>query len=133
MPITWFSSPTLFMITLGFAGFLGDLIYRLRERFSTSLVALCAFVLGMVIFPPLSLPTLMQRILWVAGTMVILAYALRPDSLPARLHTRRFALRYTAVAMLLSAIWYILSGPGFPAMVLSLCAGLAALLAWLDS
>ncbi|MGD2026771.1 MAG: hypothetical protein PVI99_03065 [Anaerolineales bacterium] len=133
MAVFWFSSPTLFMITLGFAGLLGNLIYHLRERISPQLIALCALVLGMVILPPLSLPILLQRTLWGAGLIVILAYAVRPSTLPANLHTRRFAMRYTAVAMVLSAIWNILSGPSFPAMVLAAFACLAALMAWFDS
>ena len=133
MPVLWFSSPTLFIITLGFAGLLGDLIYRLRERISPQLIALCTLVLGMVIFPPLSLPLLLQRTLWGAGVIVIIAYAVRPGTLPENLHTRRFAMRYIAVAMVFSATWNILSGPSFPAMVLAVFACLAALMAWLES
>lgn len=133
MSAVWISSPTLIIITLGFAGLLGNLIRRLRQALQPKLAALTALLALLVLFPPLSLPGLLNWLLWLASLGVVLLFAVRPDSLPPSLHTRRFALRYASAAMLLSAWGNALYGPSFPACMIAAFALLAALLAWLES
>jgi hypothetical protein len=97
------------------------------------MAALAALLVGLVLFPPLSLPGLLNWPAWVLALAVTAIFATRPEILPYRLRTRSFALRYASVAMLLSAWWYLVSGPCFPACLLAASALLAALLAWIES
>lgn len=141
MSAVWITSSTLFMITLGFAGLLGELIYTLRVRRSAAkrngiqvrLAGMSVFVSLLVLLFPLSLPGMANWLLWLAALAVIAAYSLHRRSLPPRLLTRKFAFRYTSAAMLLSAWWNFTAGPSLPANLLAASALVAALLAWLES
>ncbi|HKJ28302.1 MAG TPA: hypothetical protein VJ965_11735 [Anaerolineales bacterium] len=133
MSAVWLSSPALFVITLGFAGLLGELIYRLREAIQIRLAALAALFASLVLFPPLSLPGVLNWLLWLLALVVVVLFALRPDPLPSLFLTRRFALRYASAAMLLSAIWNVWTWPSFPSSLLVVSALAAACLAWLES
>ncbi len=132
MSLAWVYPPTLFLITLGFAGVLGDLIYRLRANLNLPMLVAALSTLFLVLFPPLSLPPAFQYAGWIGAVLVILVFALRPDNLPSTFFTRRFALRYAALIMLLSALWGIFNAT-FPTNLLAAAALLAALLAWTRS
>ena len=129
------------MITLGFAGLLGELIHHLQIRRSAHkqngiqarLAGLSLFVSILVLLFPLSLPGMANWLLWLAALVVIGIYALYRRSLPPSLLTRKFAFRYTSAAMLLAAWWNYSTGPSLPAYLLAISALLAALMAWLES
>lgn len=133
MSALWLSSSTLLVITLGFAGLLGELSFRLRERLSTPLAALAILAFGMVVLPPLSLPGMLPWLLWLSGFIVFIIYSLRPNQLPEQLLSRRFALRYIAIAMVFCVAWNLLTHAGFPALLMATFAGMTALMAWSDS
>ena len=147
MSVVWITSSTLFVITLGFAGLLGELIHHLRIRRSAAkqngiqvrLAGMSVFISILVLLFPLSLPGTANWLLWLAAVCVIAIYALHRRALPPRLLTRRFAWRYTSAAMLLSAWWNfstgtaLPAGTSLPATLLAVSALLAALLAWLES
>ncbi len=133
MSVTWVAYPALYIITIGFAGLLGELIFHLRSQFTPRILAAAMLLAGLVWFPPLSLPLTLQWGLWVSSGVVILLFALRPQPLPNQLFSRQFAMRYASIAMLISALWDVLAGPAFPAHALAIAALLASLLAWLAS
>lgn len=126
----WVSPPTIIFISLGFAGLLGDQIRQLRSHLTRHQVAAVLALLGLVWLPPLSLPPFQQWLGWAAATVVIVLFAARPNILPAEIFSCRFAWRYTSIAMLLAAVWDLLAGPALPYHFLSLCALVAAFLAW---
>ncbi|MCB2179676.1 hypothetical protein KQH54_00990 [bacterium] len=133
MSTLWLSSSTIFVITIGFAGLLGELSYRLRKNLSFSILGLSILVFGMVVLPPLSLPGIMSWLLWASGFFVFLLYSLRPQALPQSWVTRRFAMRYIALSMVLCAVWNLLTSAGFPALLLATFAATTGLMAWQDS
>jgi hypothetical protein len=118
------------VISLGFAGLLGEQIRQLRSRISRHQLAAALALFGLALLPPLSLPPVIQWIGWVTASLVIVLFALQPKVLPACLFTRSFAWRYASFAMLLAALWNILAGPGLPNLALSLLALFASLLCW---
>lgn len=133
MSTVWLSSSTILLITVGFAGLLGELSYRLRKRLSTPLAVLSILVFGMVVLPPLSLPGILPWLLWVSGLSVFILYFFRPTPLPQKFLTRRFAMRFIALTMVLCALWNLLTSAGFPAVLLATFAGAAAFMAWRES
>lgn len=126
----WVSPPTIIVISLGFAGLLGEQIRQLRSQLNTDQLAAALALVGLVLLPPLSLPPVTQWIGWAAAGLVIILFALRPPILPEYIYTNRFAWRYASFAMVLAALWNLLAGPSFPRPVLTLTAVLASLLAW---
>lgn len=145
----WVSPPTIILISLGFAGLLGEQIRQLHAHLNQNRVQRLSFerleaqlrsnkhqlaaalaLVGLVMLPPLSLPPVSQWIGWAAAGLVILLFSFRPKGLPAGLFTCRFAWRYAAFTMLLAALWSFLSGPDLPYIILSLIALLTALLSW---
>ena len=145
----WVSPPAIIVISLGFAGLLGEQIRQLHSRLKQDrgrapclgrieallrsnkhqLAAALALV-GLVLLPPLSLPPVTQWIGWVAAGLVIALFAVRPKSFPSGIFTCRFAWQYASFSMLVAALWNLLAGPGVPYLILSLTALLASLLSW---
>lgn len=133
MSAIWLSSSTILLITVGFAGLLGELSYQLRKRLSTSIAVLSIPVLGMVILPPLSLPGILPWLLWISGFTVFILYFFRPAPLPQQLLTRRFAMRFIAITMVLCTLWNLQTDAGFPALLQAATAGATAIMAWSES
>jgi hypothetical protein len=126
----WVSPPTIIFISLGFAGLLGELIRQLRSRLNKSQLAAAVALIGLVLLPPLSLPPVTQWIGWTAACLVIFSFAFRPQILPAKFFSPSFAWRYASFAMLLAALWNLVTGPSFPFIPISLSAILAAFFSW---
>ena len=126
----WVSPPTILLISLGFAGLLGELIRRLRSRLNTSQLAAAIALIGLVLLPPLSLPPVTQWLGWAAAALVIFLFAFRPQILPAKIFSEQFAWKYASIAMFLAAIWNLVTGPSFPFIPISISAALAAFLSW---
>jgi hypothetical protein len=145
----WVSPPAIIVISLGFAGLLGEQIRQLRSRLNQNkgksprfdrfeallrshkhqLAAVLALV-GLVLLSPLSLPPVTQWISWTAASLVVALFAIRPKVLPTGMFTCRFAWQYASFSMLVAALWNLLAGPGLPYLVLGLVALFAALLSW---
>ena len=129
----WINVFTLFIITLGFAGILGDLFFQLRSRKNAAAGFLVLLISSLVFFPPLSLPLIPRSVLWAASLIVTLLFAARPGQLPGALFSQRFILRYACLAMVTTALWY-LSAEQSPLMfVLAISAMLAAVFSWRES
>ena len=133
MIATWISIPALLSVNLGFAGLLGSQIYRLRSQANSRQVAVALAISGLVMLPPLSLPPIPQSIGWLAATLVVVLFALRPNILPHQLWTLRFGFRYSCLAMILVAVWGLSVGFESPAFILGSFALLAAVLSWFRS
>jgi hypothetical protein len=133
MMSVWITLPVLMSFTLGFAGLLGTHIYHLRNRVNSHQVAVAFAIGGLVMLPPLSLPPLSQWIGWLAATLVVVLFALRPHILPPLLWTLRFGFRYASLAMILIAIGILCSKIAPPLYLLSVLALLAGGLSWFRS
>ena len=130
MVTPWLSFPAYLAVQLGFAGVLGAQIYHLRAEINSRQVAAAFALVGLVVLPPLSMPAFIQWLGWLAATLVVVLFAIRPHFLPDQIWTLQFALRYAAFAMLVIAIWGIIGNLSSPLIILGLCASLAAVLAW---
>lgn len=106
----WISIPTLFVITIGFARLLGCLIQEYLETRSTGLALLAIPITLLVLASPLTLTTPLQLVLLLTSITVTIIYAFYPEILPEFARSRRFDLRYTSIAMLLSSFWYVSEG-----------------------
>ena len=126
----WINVFTLFIITLGFAGILGDLFFQLRSRKDAASGFLALVISSLVFSPPLSLPLIPRSILWAVALIVILIFAARPERLPAALLSQRFILRYACLAMVATALWYLSVEQSLLMFVLAFSAMLAALFSW---
>jgi len=129
----WIAALTLFIITLGFAGILGGLIFRLRTEPKVFLAFLSLMIGSLVFFPPLSLPVMLQWLVWLAALIIAGTFAMRPANLPAFLLSRRFVLRYACLALLTTAMWYQSVGPSLLMSSLTITALLTALVSWRES
>jgi len=129
----WINVFTLFIITLGFAGILGDLFFQLRSRKDAVAGFLALLISSLVFFPPLSLPLIPRSVLWAAALIVTLIFAARPQRLPGTLFSQRFILRYACLAMVATALWYLSVGESPLMFVLAISAMLAALFSWRES
>ena len=126
----WVSPPTIIIISLGFAGLLGEQIRQLRAQLNKNQLAAALALVGLVLLPPLSLPPAAQWIGLAAASLVILLFALRPNILPAQIFSPSFAWRYTSFSMILAAVWNLVAGPSFPFLLVSTSAMLAAFFSW---
>ena len=133
MILMWISLTILLLITLGFAGLVGNYIYHLRSSVNSHQVASAFAIYGLVLLPPLSLPPISQWISWLVATLVVVIFAVRPIILPQQLWTIKFAFRYTSLVMVFIAIWSLAGGYSHPVIILGGFAALAALLSYLRS
>jgi hypothetical protein len=130
MNTVWVSPPTIIIISLGFAGLLGEQIRQLRSHLTKRQLAAALALVGLVMLPPLSLPPVIQWLGWAAASLVIALFTFQPKVLPESIFSRRFAWQYACFAMLLAALWNLLAGPGLPYLIIFLAAIYAALLSW---
>jgi hypothetical protein len=126
----WVSPPAIIVISLGFAGLLGEQIRQLRSQLTKHQLAAAIALVGLVLLPPLSLPPVPQWFGWAAAILVIALFALQPKSLPQIIFSPKFAWRYASFAMLLAALWYLLAGPYLPYLLVGLAALFASLFSW---
>ena len=131
MPL--FSLPALLVTHFGFAGALGELIYRARaedERF----YQLSALGFAGLIFLPSSLALPNQAWLrypvWSAALALVFIFGTRPARLPTWLWSPNFAFRYLEGMMLLIFVWSFGSLFVFPSVLLGVFSVIAAGLAW---
>ncbi len=140
---TWLISDLLLLaalvcIYLGFAGFLGSLLFRARQRLgrqrlgwllqSMMLAATILVFLGISMLPPWDTPLLRIQFLIFYG--VILLFSLRPIRRPQWIWKTALAFRYLSLTLVLILLW-ALSGEITPAKLMIVpWAALAALLAW---
>lgn len=129
----WIKAFTLFIITLGFAGLLGDLLFQLRSRRHAATGFLALLIGSLVFFPPLSLPHIPRAVLWTAALTVILLFTARPNRLPQVLLSQRFILRYACLGLVTTALWYLSVGQSLLMSALAISALFAALLSWRES
>ncbi len=119
----------------GFAGALGEIIYRARhEQPGTVVYALAASAFGTLVFLPSCLalpPTPWLRFpSWLVALCLVLFFSIRPARLPRWFWTPYFAYRYLFGTMLLIFFWSLSNGIFTPALSLGILAALAAALAW---
>ena len=129
----WITVFTLFIITIGFAGILGDLFFQLHSRKNAAAGFLALLIGSLIFFPPLSLTLTPRTVLWAAALIVTLLYTARPDWLPVTLFSQRFILRYACLAMVTTALWYLSVEQSLLMFVLAISAMLAALYSWRES
>ena len=96
-------------------------------------MAVAVAIDGLVMLPPLSLPPLSQWIGWLAATLVVVLFALRPHIFPPHLWTLRFGFRYASLAMVLIAVGVLSLQIAPPLYLLSVLAVLAGALSWFRS
>ena len=133
MILMWISLTILLLITIGFAGLVGNYIYHLRSSVNSHQVASAIGIYGLILLPSLSLPPVSQWISWLVATLVVVIFAIRPTIFPHQLWTIKFAFRYTSLVMVLIAIWSLTEGYSHPVIILGGLAALAALLSYFRS
>lgn len=126
----WVFPPTIIIISLGFAGLLGEQIRQLRSHLSSHQLAAALALVGLVLLPPLSLPPLTQWLGLAAASLVIILFALQPKFIPDSFFSLRFAWQYASFSMLLAALWNFFASPGQSYLVFGVMALFAAFLAW---
>ena len=129
----WISAITLFIITLGFARMLGELVYHLRNQPGLPLAFVSFIIINLILFPPLSLPVTLRWFYWVVAFSVVAIFAVRSQGIPEVLLSQRFILRYISFVMLTSAAWYLSAAQTALMSALAAVAILAALLSWRES
>lgn len=128
----------LVCIYLGFAGFLGSLLFRVRRRLGRQhlgwLLQLVMFAVTIVLFllisllPPWDAPLLRTQFLIFYS--VILLFSVRPIRRPEWIWKTAHAFRYLSLTLLLILLW-ALSGEITPSKLMIVpWAALAAVLAW---
>jgi hypothetical protein len=140
---TWWLSDLLLLVALlciylGFAGFLGSLLFRSRQRLGRQYLgwllqvlmfaATIVVFLGISLLPPWNTPLLRAQFL--IFYTVILVFSLRPIRRPEWIWKTAHAFRYLSLTLVLIVLW-ALSGEITPAKLMIVpWAGLAAVLAW---
>lgn len=124
---------SLAAIYLGFAGFLGSLLFQFRRRVHWALQGLLFLVtllvfIGIALLPPWSDPLMRSQL--AAGYLVVLLFSLRPFGRPDWIWKSALAFRYLSLTLVLVVFW-ALSGSEVPGRIfLAPWAALAAILAW---
>ena len=123
---------SLAAIYLGFAGFLGSLLYQFRSRLHWTLQGLVLFFtlltfVGTALLPPWSNPLMRAQLL--AGYLVVLVFSLRPIGRPDWMWKSALAFRYLSLTLVLVVLWS-LTDLNSERLVLAPWAALAAVLAW---
>jgi hypothetical protein len=112
--------PALVATHFGFAGTLGELIYRARA-YPEKVYLVAALSFGGLVFLPASfalpLPGWLRYLTWCGALGLTLAFSFRPSRLPGWLWTPHFVYRYLGVLMALILLWS-LGGELSPPMVL---------------
>lgn len=120
-------------IYLGFAGFLGSLLYRARRRLNW-LAQTGLFGLALLVFLALGLAVpaedWLSRGQLLAAFGLVLLFSLRPFSNREWMWRTSLAFRYLAFTLLLVVFWSISGEPDMPRLLLAPLAGLAAIMAW---
>lgn len=124
---------SLVAIYLGFAGFLGSLLFRARQRLSwpMQLLLFCLtilIVLGISLLAPWNSQWMHAQFLMVYA--VILVFSLRPVRRPAWLWRTALGFRYLSLTLVLVVIWSLSGEDNSAKIILAPWAGLAAALAW---
>ena len=130
MLIKWLSIITYFAVQLGFAGVFAIMLTYLRSTYNNRQMAAAGTLGGLVLLSPLSMPTFVQWLAWIAAILVVVLY-LWPGLLPVQFYFLPNVWRYAAVSMLLIAVWG--AAHGSLLTVISLFALLAAYSAWCQS
>lgn len=133
MQIVWLTFPAIVLIYLGFASVQGALIHWLRVEFSKdSLVTGIGY--SLLIFLPVSVSLPMNIWLrvavWISALGLVTIFALRPAQLPAWIWSMRFALRYSALMMLLIIVWSFSVRLSAPVSLTAIVAASAGIVAW---
>lgn len=128
-----FSLLALLAIQLGFAGGLGAWLYRLRTL-PTYPVQVVGLVAGFLIYLPASIALPFsfgwQVFIWSLGTTCLIAFTIRPVSLPAWIWRPDFAWKYTGITMGMILLWSLSQPTTAPGLLLGSLAALAGVLAW---
>jgi hypothetical protein len=124
---------SLAAIYLGFAGFLGSLLYRFRRRLNWGMQGLM-FVLTALIFVGIAwLPlwsSQLMRIQLGIVFLVVLLFSVRPVRRPEWIWKTSSAFRYLSLTLVLVVLWSLSGEITSPKLVLAPLAALAALLSW---
>ncbi|MEK6256821.1 MAG: hypothetical protein N2C13_05835 [Chloroflexota bacterium] len=133
MQIYWLTLPAIVFIYLGFASLQGSLIHWLSAELSKdSVVSGIGYTL--LIFLPVSislpLPLWLRIVVWISAIALIFLFATRPIQFPAWVWSMRFALRYSALMMLLIFAWSVSGHLSAQVTLAAIVAGAAGILAW---
>lgn len=120
-------------IYLGFAGFLGGLLYRARRGLSW-LKQLGLFILTLTAFAGISLaihwnsyPHMAQLF---GAFLIILLFSLRPIRRPEWIWRASLGFRYLSLTLVLVVLWAVSGEFQLPRFIFAPLAALAAMLAW---
>lgn len=123
---------SLAAIYLGFAGFLGSLLFQFRSRLHWSLqgfvllLTLLCFA-GIAMLPPWANPLMRGPLL--VGYLVVLLFSLRPIGRPDWIWKSALAFRYLSLTLVLVVLWSV-SDSASDRLILAPWAALAAILSW---
>jgi hypothetical protein len=120
-------------IYLGFAGFLGSLLYHFRKRFNWGLqvmmLSLTALIFAGIAWLPGWSGQLMRIQLGIVF-FVVLVFSMRPVRRPMWIWSTSSAFRYLSLTLVLVVLWSLSGVLTPPKLIIAPLAALAALLSW---
>lgn len=124
---------SLAAIYLGFAGFLGSLLYRFRRRLNWGLQGLMFGLTALIFLGIAWLPlwsSQLMRIQLGIVFFVVLLFSVRPIRRPEWIWKTSNAFRYLSLTLVLVVLWSLSGVITPPKLVLAPLASVAALLSW---
>ncbi len=128
--------PALLGTYFGFAGALGEMIYRARASFPNRYLPGATLFAAAIFLPAslaLPLPGWLRFLTWTCGLALTALFSVRPYGFPTWLWSPTFAYRYLTGTMTVITLWSLSQGPSPPVLGLGILAAVAggmALIKW---